>query len=210
MNAKRNGHGFLLCSAMVLAASLTSLVQEGSGATGEGQQPASAQPPLPGLGMAGPVTTVDHAFSDQAFLRSVMERNAGEVQMGQLAERNSPSADIRQLGKKMTENRTKLDIQFKTVAMMLDVQEPKGPSRKDKQLIEKLQGLSGSQFDSAYILVMVRNHRQDAKDFQVVAQEAEDPNVKKLAQQYGPMISQYLRVIEQIAQAHNVAIDAGK
>lgn len=210
MIAKRKGHGFLLCSAMVLTASLTSLVQEGSGATGEGQQPASAQPPLPGLGMAGPVTTVDHAFSDQAFLRSVMERNAGEVQMGQLAERNSTSADIRLLGKKMTENRAKLDIQFKTVAMMLDVQEPKGPTKKDKQLIEKLQGLSGSQFDSEYILLMIRNHRQDAKDFQVEAQGAEDPNVKKLAQQYGPMISQYLRVIEQIAQAHNVAIDAGK
>jgi putative membrane protein len=210
MIAKRSGKGILLCSAMFLLASLTAFVQEGSGATGEGQQPASAQPPLPGLGMAGPVTTVEHAFSDQAFLRSVMERNAGEVQMGQLAERKSPSADIKQLGKKIIENRSKLDIQFKTVAMMLDVLEPKGPSKKDKQLIVGLEGLSGSQFDSEYILLMVRNHRQDAKDFQVEAQEAEDPNVKKLAQQYGPMISQYLRVIEEIAGAHKIVIDARK
>ena len=73
--------------------------------------------------------------------------------------------------------------------------------------MEKLQGLSGQQFDTEYIQMMVKDHKQDLKDFQSEAQNAQDPNVKQVAQKGVDVISKHLQIIEQIAQAHNVPVE---
>jgi putative membrane protein len=54
---------------------------------------------------------------------------------------------------------------------------------------------------------MVKDHKQDLKDFQSEAQIAQDPTVKQVAEQGVNVISQHLQLIEQIAQNHNVPID---
>ncbi len=54
---------------------------------------------------------------------------------------------------------------------------------------------------------MVKDHKQDLKDFQNEAQSAQDPNVKQIAQQGADLISKHLEMIEQIAQAHNVPVE---
>jgi putative membrane protein len=56
----------------------------------------------------------------------------------------------------------------------------------------------------------VKDHKQDLKDFKNEAQMSQDPNVKKAAEEGTIVISQHLQIIEQIAQAHNVAIDGSK
>jgi putative membrane protein len=84
---------------------------------------------------------------------------------------------------------------------------PRAPRRKTKKLIEKLQGLSGPQFDTEYIQAMVRDHKEDLKDFRDQAQSAQNPAVKQIAEQGQKIISMHLQLIEQIAQAHNVPIE---
>jgi putative membrane protein len=71
----------------------------------------------------------------------------------------------------------------------------------------KLETLSGPQFDEAYIQAMVKDHKQDLKEFRNEAQMAQDPNVKQAAQQGTGVISQHLQMIQQIAQNHNVAVE---
>lgn len=202
MIAKRIGNWSLIYSAMGLLACLVFLP------AGRGQAPMGPQPTLPGMGVAGPVTTVEHSFADQAFVRSMMERDVTDVQLGQLAKQKSQSDDVKQLGQTMAEDRTLLNDRFKAIAKTLDVSEPKGPSKKDKQMMAKLEGLSGSQFDEEYLKAVAKIHRQDVKDFKVESQAADDPNLKQTAQQEESVISQHLETIEQVAQAHKVAIDA--
>ena len=204
MIAKRCGNRSLIYSAMGLLACLAFVP------FGRSQAPMGPQPTLPGKGVAGPVTTVQHSFADQAFVKSVMERDVADVQLGQLAKQKSQSDDVKQLGQTMADDRTLLNDRFKAIAKTLDVSEPKGPSKKDKQLMAKLEALSGSQFDEEYLKAVVKIHRQDVKDFQVESQAAEDPNLKQTAQQEESVISQHLEAIEQIAKAHNVAIDTTK
>ena len=167
-------------------------------------------PVLPGKGVAGPVTDVQHNFADQAFTKSVLERDAGDLQLCQLAAQKSQSDDVKQLGLNIIENRTSLDVQFKVIAKTLSVAEPKGPSKKDKQLIARLEGLSGPQFDEEFIKALAKIYRQDGKDFQVEAQTAQEPSVLQVAQQDANVLSKKLQEIQQIAQAHNIALDAKK
>ena len=150
------------------------------------------------------------SLTDQAFVETFMESDAAEVQLGQLAQEKSQSDDVKQFGQKMVENRKRLDEQLKPIADRLAIHEPKEPSKKDRQLIAKLEGLSGPQFDEEYIKAVVKDHRQDVKEFKSASQSAQDPNLQQAARQDTNVIAAHLQSIEQIAQTHNVAVDEKK
>jgi putative membrane protein len=195
----------------MLLASAAMLAQAPPG--GGGQQPNMPQQQQQNPSPAYPGTTPGTAetaqnFGDQAFVTKAMQGGEAEVELGKLAQEKSQSADVKQFGQKMVSDHSQMGEKwFKPVAKEVGVSEPKGPSKKDKKLIEKLQGLSGPQFDTEYIQAMVKDHREDLKDFQNEAQMAQDPNVKQIAEQGQKIISQHLQLIEQIAQAHNVPIE---
>jgi putative membrane protein len=209
MIAIETRNGILLYASIVLLASQTALVQEGFGQSVPSVAPYN-QPTLPDEGAAGPVHNFQHSFADQAFVKLVIERDAAEEQLGQLAQQKSQSLDIKQLGQKIVENRTALDKQFKVIAGSLEVTLTNAPTKKENQLIARLAALSGSQFDEEYLRAVAQSNRQDIKDFQVEAQNAQDPYLLYAVQQDAPVILKHLQAIEDVARVHNVAIDAKK
>ena len=211
MITKRMCGRILLCSASTLLISAIAVAQYQPGGAGQQQpnMPNQQQPVTPSTGTMGPDSSLanQQATADQAFVRKALEGGAVEVQLGQLAQQKSQSEDVKQFGQKMVEDHTQLAEQMKPIAQQLGVKEPKGPSKKDKQLIAKLEGLSGPQFDEAYIQAMVKDHKEDLKEFKDEAQAAQNQNVKQAAQQGAGVISQHLQLIQQIAQSHNVATE---
>lgn len=185
----------LWCSASTLLASSLAIAQTQPGDSGQ-QQPSmpSQQPATPTPGTMGSDSSLanQQAMADQAFVRKALEGGVVEVQLGQLAQQKSQSEDVKQFGQKMVEDHTQLGDQMKPIAQQLGVKEPKGPSKKDKQLMAKLDALSGPQFDEAYIQAMVKDHKQDLKEFKDAAQTAQNANVKQVAQQGTGVISQHL------------------
>jgi putative membrane protein len=217
MNLNRISKRILIFSAMTVLAGATAIAQMQPGG-GAGQQPVppSQQPGQPGQPMPGRTgiggMTANNAASptDQAFVQTVMESDAAEVQLGNLAQEKSQSDDVKQFGKKMAENRKRLDDQLKPIADKLAISEPKQPSKKDRQTIAKLQSLSGPQFDEEYIKAVVKDHRKDVKEFKDASQSVQDPNLQQAAKQDTNVIAAHLQAIEQIAQTHNVAVDDKK
>ena len=177
------------------------------------QQPQSPTSPTAGNPGAGPgaypgTAPTGQDFAARAFVSKALEGGDAEVQLGQLAEQKSQSNDVKQFAQKMVADHGQMaDKWFKPVAQQLGVSEPKGPSKKDKKEIAKLQGLSGDDFDREYITMMVKDHRQDLKDFKDEAQAAQDPSVKQVAEQGSNIISQHLQLIEQIAKNHNIPVE---
>jgi putative membrane protein len=209
MTAIETRNRILLCASIALLASQTALVQEGFGQSTPSVAPYN-QPTLPDQGAAGPVHNFQHSFADQAFVKLVMERDAAETQLGQLAQQKSQSDDIKQLAQKIVENRTALDKQLKMTAHSLEVTATSAPTKKDNQLIARLAALSGSQFDEEYLRAVAKGYRQDMKDFQVEAQNAQDPYLLYEVQQDVPAIAKFLQAIENVAIVHKVTIDAKK
>src|ERR1700679_518353 len=109
MISTRIDNRILFCTALTLFASLTALGQNSNG--------------LPRLGSTDSDAKGAHSFADQAFVKSVMERDAAEEQLGQLAQQKSQSDDVKQLGQKTAEDRTLLDSRFKVLAKSLEVGE---------------------------------------------------------------------------------------
>jgi putative membrane protein len=191
----------------------------GAAALAQGQQPSTGSQPMPSQqpqqqttpgAMNGAPTDNAASPGDQIFVESIFKSDAAEVELGQLAQQKSQSDDVKQFGQKMVLNRTKLDEQLKPIADKLDVSKPKEPSKKDKQLIAKLSALSGPQFDEEYLKAVVKDNQQDVKDFKTEADSAQDPNLQQAAKMDEPVLAQHLQAAEEIAQAHNVALDAKK
>lgn len=145
-----------------------------------------------------------NAMQDKDFLHSALQGGMAEVQLGQLAAQKGSSDDVKQFGQHMVDDHTKLGDAMKPIAQQLGVNPPKDVSKKDKQLMAKLQGLSGEQFDNAYITAMVKDHKKDSEDFKAEAAQTQNPQLKQIATQGDQVIDQHLQMIEQIAKSHNL------
>jgi putative membrane protein len=214
MKRLRSSRDFFLIAALVLAGAVALAQQPGGG----GQSP-SGQAPTPGQTaptspsapeMGTPETGSPQSYADQSFLRKTMEDDMAQEQMGQLAAQKSQSDDVKQFGQKMAQIHEQLTDQLKPVAKKLGVDEPKQPSKKDRQEIEKMQSLSGPDFDAAFIKAMMKDQQDDLKGFQNEAQGAQDPSVQQLAKMDAPVLNQHLEILQKIAQAHNVSEESSK
>jgi putative membrane protein len=209
----------LIFSATALLSAAAALAQMQNGSPGQsapntqqqapsqtqGQQPGQTTNPADGM-----TSNTGASFSDQAFVRQIFESDAAEVQLGQLAQQKSQSPDVKQLGQKMVENRSRLDDQLKPIAQKLSVDLPKKPNKKDRETIAKLETLSGPEFDQEYIKAVAKGNEKDVKDFKSEAQSAQDPNLQMAAKQDAGILAQHLQSVQQLAQAHNVELDAKK
>jgi putative membrane protein len=219
MIAKRANSKFLLLTAAVLFSGACVIAQDPGGMPGGGggsQQPtpgtAPGYPgaqPMPGTTPGG-TPGMQASMADQAFLRQMFESDAVEVQLGQMAQEKSQSDDVKQFAEKMVENRKRLDDQLTPLAKRLDVSQPKGPDKKMKQEIARLQTLSGQQFDEEYIRTIAKAHEKDVKSIKQAADTSQDPSVQRTAQADAPVIEQHLQAIQKIAQAHNVQTESSE
>jgi len=216
MIAKRANSKFLLLTTGVLLSGAFLVAQDPGGMPGGGgggmQQPTPGTAPgYPGSQpMPGGSPGGQPSMADQAFIKQMFESNAVEVQLGQLAQEKSQSDDVKQFAEKMVENRKRLDDQLAPLAKRLDVSQPKGPDKKMKQQIAKMQTLSGQEFDQEYIRTIEREHQKDVKNFKQAASAAQDPSVQRTAQADAPIIEQHLQAIQKIAEAHNVQTDSNE
>ena len=125
------------------------------------------RPPTASSSASSNVFTLDSQASlvhDEAFVRRAMEGGMAEVQLGQMAAEKASNDDVKQLGQTMVADYTQLGEQMKQVAEHLRVKPPAGVSKKDKELMAKLQSLSGAEFDNAYIVAVVKDHKKDAEN----------------------------------------------
>jgi putative membrane protein len=144
------------------------------------------------------------AMMDKAFVRQALQGGMAEVQLGQLALQKSSNPDVKQFAQKMVDDHTKLGDAMKQVAQQMSVKPPDSLSGKDKSTMAKLNALNGDEFDKAYIKDMVKDHKQDEKEFKQEASNTSNPALKDIVSQGGQMIGQHLQMIEQIAQKDNV------
>jgi putative membrane protein len=218
MQLKRIAYTVCLSAGTVLLSGVVALAQAPGSPQQQPTMPSQQQPTTPtnpgagnpdvGPGAYPGSAPTSQDFAERAFVSKALEGGEAEVQLGQLAQQKSQSNDVKQFAQKMVADHGQMaDKWFKPVAKQLGVSEPKGPSKKDKKEIAKLQGLSGEEFDREYITMMVKDHQQDLKDFKDEAQVSQNPSVKQIAEQGSTIISQHLQLIEQIAKTHNVVVD---
>jgi putative membrane protein len=201
----------------VLFCGATAIAQSAPGAPGAAPQP-TQQPgvvqPAPGMNPTSQdQTSVTNSGQttpeDKVFVEGALKGGMAEVQLGQLALQKSNNPEVKQFAQRMVDDHTKMGDQMKQIAQQVGVKVPDGPSKKDKQLMAKLQALNGDAFDKAYMKDMVKDHKNDLNDFKSEADNGSNPAVKNAASQGSQIISQHLQMAEQIDQKENTTAANG-
>lgn len=194
---------------LLLAAASAAQQQPGGGMQNPGGTPPQGAPMTtqPGTAAAGTEQNTMQTMADQEFVKSTFENDDAQVRLSQLAEDKSASQDVKQFGQRMVEIHNQLNQQLDPVAKQLDVSQPKGPSKKEKEEIAKLQALSGPAFDIEYIQDMAKEQEQSLKKFRDESQTTGDAALQQAAKQDEPVLSQHFDILKKLAEAHNVPIE---
>jgi putative membrane protein len=133
---------------------------------------------------------------DAKFLQKAAADGMAEVQLAQLAREKAMREEVKQFAERMAADHGKANEEVKSIASSLNVQLPAGPDRKHEKALEKLKGLSGGDFDRAYMKHMVKDHRADLKEFRHEA-KAKNPNeVTQFAARTVPTLQEHLHMAE--------------
>ena len=138
--------------------------------------------------------------SDKKFVKEAMQGSMAEIQLGQLAQQKASSPDVKQFGQQMVTDHQKLSDQMSPIASQMGITPPTDLDMKHKAIQKKLQGMSGEEFDKAYMRAMVKDHQKDLSEFQKEASSGKNPQVKDAAQQGAQVIQQHLQLAQDVSQ----------
>ena len=147
---------------------------------------------------------------DKLFLRTAIEGGLLQIKLGQLAAQKGSTADVKELGQKMATDHAEINADLGTIADTDGVMAPKKVSKDGQAAFEKLNALSGTSFDTAYITLMVNDHHQDLRDFRQEFISATDPTLKDAVLKSAKIIREHMTMIDKMATDRGIPVPAHK
>ena len=135
---------------------------------------------------------------DTEFLTKAAQGGLAEVELGKLALTKATNAEVKKFAQQMVDDHSKANAELKTLAAQKNFSMPTEPSSKGKSLMDKLKGLSGAEFDKAYVNGMVEDHEEDVKLFKNQSEDGKDADVKAWAAKTLPNLQMHLDMIKGI------------
>lgn len=149
--------------------------------------------------------TADSSAMDKRFLEEASAGGMAEIQFGELASEKASSDKVKAYGQKMVTDHTSLNNQLKPFADKAGVVPPTDLKAEDKAEYDKLNGLSGQDFDREYVAFMMRDHKQDQTDFRREAAVTTNPQLKMAVQKGEKVISEHKQMIDKMGASMGVA-----
>ena len=105
----------------------------------------------------------------ETFLKKAIEGNFAEVSMGELAQKNGQSEDVKSYGKVLSTDHGAANQKAMDAAKGLGMNPPTGPNAKQKADYDKMSKMSGAAFDKMFATHMVADHQKDIAEYKKAA-----------------------------------------
>jgi putative membrane protein len=166
--------------------------------------------------VAGPVWAENakgaHTLSqqDKTFVQEAGAGNLAETELGLLAEQKATTPAVKEFGRWMATDHGLIANKW-LAAILREEHQTFQPSltAEQKQLKQKLEGLSGSQFDQEFIQHMVQDHEETIPVFQKEAKQGHNPMLKTYAEDLTPVLEQHLVQAKELAGNSGMAATEG-
>ncbi|HEV7857401.1 MAG TPA: DUF4142 domain-containing protein [Pyrinomonadaceae bacterium] len=132
------------------------------------------------------------------FMTTAAQGGMAEVQLGRLAAERGSSEAVKQFGQHMVMDHSKANQELMQLAQRKNVSLPQEVNSDQKSEADKLSKLSGADFDKEYMGYMVKDHEEDAKEFQEQSNGGTDVDVKAFAARTLPVIQGHLKMAQEI------------
>ena len=111
---------------------------------------------------------------DKKFLAMAAQSDQNEIALSQVAEQKATDPAVKAFAEKMIKEHTQMTDSMKPFAQGWGLTPPSGPDADHQKEIDKLNGLSGKDFDKEYIADMVTDHTKALSAFTTEAKDTKD------------------------------------
>ena len=137
--------------------------------------------------------------AEQPFLTKAIEGNLAEVQMGQLAQKNGASQDVRSFGQMLETDHGEANQKAKHAAAALRMNAPSQPNGEQKADLDRLAKMNGTMFDVEFVKHMIMDHEKDIREYET-ASSMPGP-VGSYAKESLPTLRRHLQTAQSILPA---------
>ena len=143
---------------------------------------------------------------DTQFLQDLAQDSNYEIGTSNFALKQSQSADVKQYATMVIHDHTQLKQKIKTAdrAASLTPTPATSMTSDDQTAYDSLKGLSGNDFDQAYIKQLIKGNDKIKKEEKSAASDSSVPSIKGLATQSAAIDAKHAEKAKQLAQAHHV------
>ena len=134
------------------------------------------------------------------FITEAAQGGLAEVTLGQMAADKGESKEVKEFGRRMVQDHGKANEELKSIATAVGVPLPTEMSSEAKAFQQRLENLSGAEFDRAYMDEMLKDHAKDVSMFEKQAGDGQNAQVKEWAQKTLPTLREHLALAQSTAK----------
>ena len=142
--------------------------------------------------MRSDTVSVSITQDDRKFMLTAAQINLLEIQVGKLAQQRGMSTDVRQMGKMLEDDHSKLWNELVELAKRKSVTLPSALDNNSQNDYDKLSNQKDADFDKSFTTAMVDGHKDAILLFQNEAKETKDDDLGKWATQTQPVLQKHL------------------
>ena len=150
------------------------------------------------LTLAGSALAQSPDQESQSFIKTAIEGNIAEIDVGKLAQKKGKNPAVKQYGAMLVKDHGAANSKAKEAAKSVKVSPPTGSSVAEKATYLKLKVLSGDAFDKSFASSMVSDHQSDIKEYQKEAQKSDA--VGSYAKEALPTLQKHLQEAQKLDQ----------
>jgi putative membrane protein len=144
-------------------------------------------------GPAASLSATDRTFISQAAYGSL-----SEVALGELAQEQAGSPAVRDFGRMMVAEHTRMNEDLIAVASAKGVTPPSAPDPGRQAVSAQLGELRGAAFDRQYVQQQLADHETTLTLFQGEASSGQDPALRAFAAKYAPVVEEHVAMLRRM------------
>lgn len=141
------------------------------------------------------------AEDDTEFAVAAADAGMLEVKLGELAQTNASSAEVKSFAKMMVDDHSKANDELMTLAQQKNIVLPGSLSDKSQNKYEDLAKKSGKDFDDAYTEFMVKDHKDVIDSFKKEAEKGAIADLRTWAAGKVSALEHHLEMAKQTEEA---------
>ncbi len=154
------------------------------------------------LGLVGAVSRADDdkPMDDATFVKKASCGGMAEVKAAETALQKASDANVKQFAQRVVDDHAKANRELEDLASRKGWKVEKTIEEKHQKELDKLNGMSGQEFDKAYMDCQLKAHEEAVKLFKQESKSGQDPDLKAWATKTLPTLEEHLRLAQSASE----------
>jgi putative membrane protein len=134
--------------------------------------------------------------ADKSFLTMAAQSDVNEIKLSQLAETKASSPQTKAFAKKMVTDHQMLEVKMKPFADAAGLTPPTDVDSEHQAELDKLNGLSGADFDKEYMSAMAMDHHKALDAFTTEESTTKDAKFKATVKEGKEIVARHTKMAD--------------